>query len=218
MITDKDTERGAAGLLDLFHTVDSNTNGAAEAVENEETNGDSNVNVDRNDNDVNNNDDNDEDDDDNDDDESDDEDDDMEEEDVSHVEIDFSAVLGSEERPDAEDDDEGNDDDDNNEETPAYQTQKEIYEEVDLEINVAKKRGKVSIRCAKINALAFTDIIAAGWTKLQKLDLVKTRFAAKEREKRKQEIREEVYDNVMGNAGGEDTNTTLDGFARLGIN
>ena len=142
----------------------------------------------------------------------------MEEEDVPHVEIDFSAVLGSDERPDAEDDDEGNDDDDNNEETPAYQTQKEIYEEVDLEINVAKKRGKVSIRCAKINALAFTDIIAAGWTKLQKLDLVKTRFAAKEREKRKQEIREEVYDNVMGNAGGEDTNTTLDGFARLGIN
>ena len=83
---------------------------------------------------------------------------------------------------------------------------------------MVKKRGKVSIRCSKINALAFIDIIAAGWEKLKKLDLVNTRFAAKERERRKQEICAEVYDNVMGNASGIDTNTTLEGFARLGIN
>ena len=221
MITDKDTERGAAGLLDLFRTVDSNTNGAAEAVVNEDinsssqnvnNNNDNNVNVDRNDNNDNNNDTNDN--------------DDMELEDESavplQVEIDYSAILGSEVRPDAEDDEDGNDedgndDDVNNKETPVYQTQKEIYAEVDIEINVVKKRGKVSIRCAKINPLAFIDIIAAGWEKLKKLDLVNTRFAAKERERRKQEIGEEVYENVMGNASGADTNTTHEGFARLRI-
>ena len=52
---------------------------------------------------------------------------------------------------------------------------------------------------------------------MKKLDLVNTRFAVKERERRKQEIREEVYENVMGNASGVDTNTTLEGFAQLGI-
>ena len=67
VIADEDTERGAAGLLDLFRTVDSNSNGAAEAVVNEDINGssqnvnnnnDNNGNVDRNDNNDNNNDDN----------------------------------------------------------------------------------------------------------------------------------------------------------------
>ena len=60
--------------------------------------------------------------------------------------------------------------------------------------------------------------LAAGWEKLKKSDLVNTQFAAKERDKRKQEIREEVYESVMGNANGVDTNTTLEGFDRLGIN
>jgi hypothetical protein len=93
-----------------------------------------------------------------------------------------------------------------------------VYDEMELDVNVAKKRGKVSIRCAKINPLAFIDIIAAGWTKLMKMDLVTTRFAAKEREKRKQQIREEVYDSVVGNANGTDTHITIEGLLRLGIN
>ena len=53
---------------------------------------------------------------------------------------------------------------------------------------------------------------------LKKLDLVHTRFAAKEREKRKQEIHEEVYESVIGNASGVDTDITLEGLSRLGIN
>ena len=53
---------------------------------------------------------------------------------------------------------------------------------------------------------------------LKKLDLVHTRFAAKEREKRKQEIHEEVYESVIGNASGVDTDITLKGLSRLGIN
>ena len=60
--------------------------------------------------------------------------------------------------------------------------------------------------------------LAAGWEEVEKSDLVNTQFAAKERDKRKQEIREEVYESVMGNASGVDTNTTLEGFDRLGIN
>ena len=60
--------------------------------------------------------------------------------------------------------------------------------------------------------------MAAGRKKLEKMDLVTTRFAAKEREKRKQEIREEVYDSVVGNANGTDTHVTIEGLLRLGIN
>ena len=51
-----------------------------------------------------------------------------------------------------------------------------------------------------------------------KLDLVWTRFAAKEREKRKQQIREEVYESVVENASGIDTNITIEGLSQLGIN
>ena len=51
-----------------------------------------------------------------------------------------------------------------------------------------------------------------------KLDLVRTRFAAKEREKWKQQISEEVYESVVGNASGIDTNITIEGLSRLGIN
>ena len=75
-----------------------------------------------------------------------------------------------------------------------------------------------TIRCAKINPLAFVDIITTAWAKLKKLDLVKTRFAAKEREKRKQEISEEIYDYVKGNVDGADTDTTIEALRRLGIN
>ena len=97
-------------------------------------------------------------------------------------------------------------------------SQKEIYQEVDIEVNVATKRGKMTIQCAKINPLAFLDIITTAWAKLKKLDLVKTRFAAKEREKRKQEISEEIYDCVNGNVDGADTDTTMEALRRLGIN
>ena len=75
-----------------------------------------------------------------------------------------------------------------------------------------------TIQCAKINPLAFVDIITTAWAKLKKLDLVKTRFAAKEREKRKQEISEEIYDSVKGNVDGADTATTTEALRRLGIN
>ena len=77
--------------------------------------------------------------------------------------------------------DERNDTADNDE---TGKSQKEIYEEVEIEINVAKKRGKTKIRCAKINHLAFIDIITDGWAMLKKKDLLKTRFAAKDRESR----------------------------------
>ena len=53
---------------------------------------------------------------------------------------------------------------------------------------------------------------------MRKRDRNQLEFAAIERDKRKQEIREEVYESVMGNASGVDTNTTLEGFDRLGIN
>ena len=70
----------------------------------------------------------------------------------------------------------------------------------------------------EINPLAFVDIITTAWAKLKKLDLVKTRFAAKEREKREQEISEEIYDSVKGNVDGADTDTTMEALRRLGIN
>jgi len=36
-----------------------------------------------------------------------------------------------------------------------------------IENNVAKKRGKAKIRCAKINPLAFIDIITDAWEKCE---------------------------------------------------
>ena len=222
-ITREDTERGAARLLDLFNRVESasgdHRNGSNQDNEiinsatdnredvraNESTRNDSNC------------------------DDGDSSDDDCEmEEDPATVSteiefgdimaIDESVVTNEENGPDAEEDEEGSDRLDKAAETPAYQTQKETYDEMELDVNVAKKRGKVSIRCAKINPLAFRDIMAAGWKKLEKMDLVTTRFAAKEREKRKQEIREEVHDSVVGNANGTDTHATIEGLLRLGIN
>ena len=70
----------------------------------------------------------------------------------------------------------------------------------------------------KLNPLAFIDIVTVGWKKLSDLDLVNTRFAAKEREKRKQNIREEVYDQVKGNIGGTDTDNTMEAMGRLDLN
>ena len=52
--------------------------------------------------------------------------------------------------------------------------------------------------------------------KLKKLDLVNTRFAAQEREKRKQEISEEIYNSVNGDGVDSDTKTTTEAFGRLG--
>ena len=132
--------------------------------------------------------------------------------------MDDTVGANEETGDDLEEDDEGNDEMDSSAEAPPYQTKKEVHEEVEIEVNVAKKRGKVNIRCAKINPLAFSDIISTGWKKLLKLDLVTTRFAAKEREKRKQEIREEVYQSIVGNANGVDTNTMMEGLSCLGIN
>ncbi len=222
------TERSAAGLLDLFRQANEDMNGGTRV--NGETNRDTNIdsisnrNVNRNRNidgadaavegDES----------------SDDEDCELEEEETEeerrNVQINFEEVMVIDEPevdeedkgPDVEEDEDGTDVDDNKVEIPAYKSKKEIYEEADVEVNVAKKRGKVSIRCAKINPIAFTDIIASGWTKLKKLDLVNTRFAAKEREKRKQQIREEVYESVMGNATGVDSDNTIEGLSRLGIN
>mmetsp|Transcript_21332 Transcript_21332/g.31365 ORF Transcript_21332/g.31365 Transcript_21332/m.31365 type:complete len:84 (+) Transcript_21332:1240-1491(+) len=49
----------------------------------------------------------------------------------------------------------------------AGKSQKEIHEVVVIENNVAKKRGKAKIRCAKINPLAFIDIITDAWEKCE---------------------------------------------------
>ena len=87
-----------------------------------------------------------------------------------------------------------------------------------IEINVAKKRGKTKIRCAKINHLAFIDIITDGWAKLKKKDLLKTRFAAKDREARKVDISDLVYERVTGTENGNDTETTIEALRRLDIN
>ena len=83
-------------------------------------------------------------------------------------------------------------------------------------VNVASKRGKATIRSAKINPLAFVDIINVAWKKLLAQDLVNTRFAAKEREKRKQNVREEVYNQVKGNIAGNDTDNTVQALDQLG--
>ena len=70
---------------------------------------------------------------------------------------------------------------------------------------------------AKINQLAFVDIMNVAWKKLLAQDLVNTRFAAKEREKRKQNIREEVYNQVKGNiAAGSNTDNTVQAMDQLG--
>ena len=164
----------------------------------------------------------DDDDDDDDEDEDEDEDDDDDEDEESgetitplRVEMDFQQVGASaddEQQPDAD-----------NAELPVdtelrTRSQKEIYQEVDIVVNVANKRGKSTIRSAKLNPLAFIDIVTVGWKKLSDLDLVNTRFAAKEREKRKQNIREEVYDQVKGNIGGTDTDNTMEAMGRLDLN
>ena len=94
------------------------------------------------------------------------------------------------------------------EEDAAGKSQKEIYEEVVIEINVAKKRGKTKIRCAKINSLAFIHIITDAWEKLRKKDYINTQFAAKDRESRKVDISDLVYERVSGTENGNDTETT----------
>ena len=104
------------------------------------------------------------------------------------------------------------------EEDTAGKSQKEIYEEVEIEINVAKKRGKTKIRCAKINPLAFVDIMTEAWEKLKKKDYINTRFAAKDRESRKIDISDLVYERVSGTENGNDAETTNEAFRRLGIN
>ncbi len=65
------------------------------------------------------------------------------------------------------------------------QSQKEIYQENNIELNVESKRRKAMIHCAKIYPLAFMDmdIISIASSKLKKLNLVNTRFIAQEQEK-----------------------------------
>ena len=42
-------------------------------------------------------------------------------------------------------------------------------------------------------------------------------MAAKERESRKQEIREGLYKEIKGNKDGGDTQSTIESLARLGV-
>ena len=178
-ITREDTKRGAAGLLDLFNRVDTasgdhknGSNQVNENITNETDNHEDNRAHETNQNDSNCDDDN-----------GSDDDCEMEEKSApATTEIEFRDVMtinealvtNEENGPDVEEDEEGSDKLENAAEMPKYQTQKEVYDEMEIDVNVAKKRGEISIRCAKINPLAFLDIIAAGWKKLMKMDLVTT--------------------------------------------
>ena len=65
--------------------------------------------------------------------------------------------------------------------------------------------------------MCFVDIIAYSRKLLVAKDLVVTRLAAMERESRKQEIREGIYEEIKGNKDGGDTQSTIESLARLGV-
>ena len=89
--------------------------------------------------------------------------------------------------------------------------------EITLEMKIGKKSPKKSIRLAKINPLAFKDIIKVGREKLKKLNLVDNRLAEKERKKREQMLAVEHLESITGIANDDDDEMTTRRFAKFGF-
>ena len=226
-VEDEATIRQAAELLELFRSGNNNEDSARvndQTVESsigacddvsgndEETSQDDCINVDDND----------------DDNEamSDDEDEVIDTE-IEPTVVEFEDLLnidGDETEKDTDADDDGIDDDvdvvDDNDEDAIAQDERskvEKYQATNMDFTIGKGKKKYSCVCAKINPLCFGDIIAYSRKALIAKDLVVTRLAAKERECRKQLIREELYDEIKGNKDGGDTMATKESLGRLGL-
>ena len=87
--------------------------------------------------------------------------------------------------------------------------------EITLDIKVGKNSPKKSHKLAKLNSLAFGDVITLGCAKFKKLNLVDTRLAENERKKREQMLAIEHLESITGNASDDKDDLTERGFAKF---
>ena len=85
----------------------------------------------------------------------------------------------------------------------------------DVEIATGK-RTSIKIRRAAVNKIVFKDVIAEGRKQLEKKNLHIVRYHSFEREKRKRELDDEVYDEINSFSMGdkESIDNEID-FAKL---
>ena len=83
-----------------------------------------------------------------------------------------------------------------------------------MDIKIGKHAPKKSFKLAKLNSLAFGDVISLGRAKLKKLNLVDMRLAENERKKREEMLAIEHLESITGIASDDEGDLTERGFAK----